>query len=159
VFGLRAREALRGSREASSGAGLGGGGLERPVHSGRARAAGGASCSGESPANSGLGGTKGVRGSKVEALGCFIGAGAGEGTGSGVARRGHVGRVLGHALARKQRSNTWMFVSALVQTLVGRPNVHIMPTILCIVSSLCQGLSVLCESRVEIWSGWEDMVV
>jgi hypothetical protein len=36
---LRAREALRGSREASSGAGLGGGGLERPVHSGRARAA------------------------------------------------------------------------------------------------------------------------
>jgi hypothetical protein len=91
LFGLRAREALRGSREASSGAGLGGGGLEWPVHSGRARAAGGASCSGESPTNSGLGETKGVRGSKVEALGCFIGAGAGEGAGSGVARRGHVG--------------------------------------------------------------------
>jgi hypothetical protein len=36
-------------------------------------AGGGASCLGESPANSGLGGTEGVRGSTVEVLGCFIG--------------------------------------------------------------------------------------
>jgi hypothetical protein len=41
---LRAREDLQGSREASSGAGSSGGGLERLVHSGCARAtmAGGA---------------------------------------------------------------------------------------------------------------------
>jgi hypothetical protein len=47
------------------------------------------------------------------------------------------GRVPGRALARQQRSNTWRVVSALVQTPVGRPNVHIWPTIMCIVSSLC----------------------
>jgi hypothetical protein len=57
AFGLRAREALRDSREASSGAGSGGVGLEQPVHIGNARAVGGASCSGESSANLGLGGT------------------------------------------------------------------------------------------------------
>jgi hypothetical protein len=54
-------------------------------------AGGGASCSGESPANSGLGRTEGVRGSTMEALGEFIGTGAGEGVGSGVARRGRAG--------------------------------------------------------------------
>jgi hypothetical protein len=91
AFGLRAREALRGSREASSGAGSGGGGLERLVHSGHAWAVGGASCSEESPANSGLGGTESVRPSTVEALGCFIGESAGEGAGSGVARHGREG--------------------------------------------------------------------
>jgi hypothetical protein len=91
AFGLRAREALQDSREASSGAGSGGVGLEQPVHIGHAREVGGASCSGESSANSGLGRTKGMRWSTVEALGCFIGEGAGEGVGSGVARRGRAG--------------------------------------------------------------------
>jgi hypothetical protein len=37
-------------------------------------------------------------------------------------------------------------------------NVHILPRILCSVSSPCQGLPVVCESRVKIWPGWEDMV-
>jgi hypothetical protein len=84
------------------------------------------------------------------------------GWGRGVGRRSARARGVGCSgvlWRARQRSNTWRFVSALVQMLVGRPNVHILPTILCIVSSLCQGLSILCESRVEIWSGWEDMVV
>jgi hypothetical protein len=88
---LKAREALRGSREASRGAGSGGGGPEWPVHEGRARAADGVSCSGKIPANLGSSGAEGVRGTTVAALGCFIGTGTGEGAGSGVAWRGHAG--------------------------------------------------------------------
>jgi hypothetical protein len=68
--------------------------MGRAGHGGRARAVmagGGASCSGESPANSGLGRTEGVRGSTAEPLGCFIGMGSGEGTGSGIALCGHTG--------------------------------------------------------------------
>jgi hypothetical protein len=42
---LRAQEALRGSREASRGAGLGGGRSDWPIHGGRARAADGTPCS------------------------------------------------------------------------------------------------------------------
>jgi hypothetical protein len=61
-FGLRAREALQGYREASHGAGSGGGGPEWPVHGGRARAAGGAPCSGKTSANSGSGGAEGFEG-------------------------------------------------------------------------------------------------
>jgi hypothetical protein len=51
----------------------------------------GASCSGKTLANSGSSGAEGMRGSTVVALGCFIGAGAGEGVGSGVAWSGRVG--------------------------------------------------------------------
>jgi hypothetical protein len=91
AFGLRARKALRGSREASRGAGSGGGGPKWPVHGGRAWAADGASCSGKTPANSGSGGAEGVRGSTVTTLGCFIGTGVGEGAGSGVAWCGRAG--------------------------------------------------------------------
>jgi hypothetical protein len=91
AFGLRAREALQGSREASHGAVSSGGGPEWLVHGGRARAADGASCSRKTPANSGSGGAEGMRGSTVAALGCFIGAGAGEGLRSGVAWRGRAG--------------------------------------------------------------------
>jgi hypothetical protein len=57
-------------------------------------------------------------------------------------------------------SNTWRCVSALVQTCGGRPKrAYLAKDPVCIVSSPCQGLSVLCKSRVKIWSGWEDMVV
>jgi hypothetical protein len=87
------------------------------------------------------------------ALGYFIGAGTGKGAGSGAR-----GRASGRALACQDRSNTWTFVSALVQTPAGRPNVQILPKILCKVSSLCLGLSVLCEFQVKIWSGVGDMV-
>jgi hypothetical protein len=86
---LRAQEALRGYREASCGAGSGGGGSEWPVHGGQARAAGGAPCSRKTPANSGSGGAECVCGSTDVALGCFIGAG--EGAGSSVAWRGRAG--------------------------------------------------------------------
>jgi hypothetical protein len=88
VLGLRAREALQGSREASRGAGLGGGGPEWPVRGGWARAADGTPCSERTPANSGSGGAEGVRGSTVSALSYFIGAGVGEDAGSGVAWHG-----------------------------------------------------------------------
>jgi hypothetical protein len=91
VFGLRAREALRGSREASRGDGLDGGGLEWRVHGGCPWAADGTPCAERTPANSCSGGAEGVRGSTVAAWGCFIGAGTGEGAGSGVAWRGHAG--------------------------------------------------------------------
>jgi hypothetical protein len=79
-------EALRGSREASRGAGLGGGGPEWLVHGGQAWAADGTPCSERTPANSGSSGAKGVRESTVTTLGCFIGAGVG----SGIAWRGCV---------------------------------------------------------------------
>jgi hypothetical protein len=68
--------------------------LERAGYGGRSSgglAGGGASCSGESPANSGLGGAVSVRGSTVEALGLLYRRGASEGAGSGVARRGLAG--------------------------------------------------------------------
>jgi hypothetical protein len=35
---------------------------------------------------------------------------------------------------------------------------QILPKILCKVSSLCQGVSVLCQFQVKIWSGVGDMV-
>jgi hypothetical protein len=148
VFCMRAREALWGSREASRGARLDGGGPEWPVHGGWARAADGTPHAERTPANSCSARVGGVRGSTIIALGCFIGVG------SGVAWRGLARR----AQARQDRSNTWTFVSALVQTPVGRPNVQILPKILCKVSSLCLGLSVLCEFQVKIWSGVGDMV-
>jgi hypothetical protein len=137
-----------GSREASRGARLDGGGPEWPVHGGWARAADGTPHAERTPANSCSARVGGVRGSTIIALGCFIGVG------SGVAWRGLARR----AQARQDRSNTWTFVSALVQTPVGRPNVQILPKILCKVSSLCLGLSVLCEFQVKIWSGVGDMV-
>jgi hypothetical protein len=91
AFGLMAREALRGSREASRGAVLVGGGPEWSVYSGWAWAADGTPCSERTPANSGSGGAEGVRGSTVATLGYFIGIGMGEGVGSGVAWRGRAG--------------------------------------------------------------------
>jgi hypothetical protein len=95
VFGLRAQEALRGSREASRGVRLNEGWPEWPVHGGRARAADGTPCSGRTPANSCSGRAEGVRGSTVVALGCFIGVGTSEGAGSGVAWRGRAGPSAG----------------------------------------------------------------
>jgi hypothetical protein len=86
---LRDQEALRGSREASRGAGLGGGGPEWPVHGGWARTADATPCSERTQANSCSGGAEGVRESTVVALGCFVGTG--EGAGSGVAWCGRVG--------------------------------------------------------------------
>jgi hypothetical protein len=46
----------------------------------------------------------------------------------------------------------------MVQTLAEQPNVQILSEILCKVSSLYLGLSVLCEFQVKIWSGVRDMV-
>jgi hypothetical protein len=62
VFGLRAREALQGSREASRGAGLDGGGPEWLVHGGWAWSADGTPRAERTPANSCSGGVGGVRG-------------------------------------------------------------------------------------------------
>jgi hypothetical protein len=93
VFGLRAREALRSSREAIQGVGLDGGGPEWPVHGGRARAAAGTPFAGRTPANSCSDESKSEQGSTVMASVCFIGAGMG--AGSGVVRRGSVGPSTG----------------------------------------------------------------
>jgi hypothetical protein len=90
-FGLRAQEALRGSRDASQGVGLDGGGPEWPVHSGRARAAAGTPCAGRTPGNSCSGRAESERGNTVVASGGFIGVGAGVGLGSGIARCGRAG--------------------------------------------------------------------
>jgi hypothetical protein len=95
VFGLRVREALWSSGEASRGVGLDGGGPEWPVHGGRARAAAGRPCAEGTPAISCSGGAESERGRTVMASVCFIGAGAGVGAGSGVARRGHAGPSAG----------------------------------------------------------------
>jgi hypothetical protein len=62
---------------------LDGGGLEWPVHGGRAQAVAGTPCADRTPVNSCSGGAEGMRGSTVLASGCFIGEG--EGAGLGVA--------------------------------------------------------------------------
>jgi hypothetical protein len=93
VFGLRAREALWGSGEASRGVGLDGGGPEWPVHGGRTPAAAGTPCAGRTPTNSCSGGAESERGSMVVASGSFIGAGVG--AGSGIVRRGRAGLSAG----------------------------------------------------------------
>jgi hypothetical protein len=101
--------------------------LGRAGHGGQSSgglAGGGALCLGESPANSGLGGTVSVRGSRGKALGLLYRRGAGEGRrGRGVGRRSAracgVG-CPGRALARQQGSNMWTFAYALVQTPIGR---------------------------------------
>jgi hypothetical protein len=72
VFSLRAQEALRGSREASRGARLDGGGSEWPVHDGQAWVAASTPCAERTPANSCSGGAESVLGSTVVASGCFI---------------------------------------------------------------------------------------
>jgi hypothetical protein len=72
------------------------------------------------------------------------------GEGSSVARHGHTGRALGHALACHGKSNTFAFSSALVQALAEQPNVRISPKILCKISSTSLGLSSLCEFQVNI---------
>jgi hypothetical protein len=95
VFGLRAKETLRSSGEAIQGVGLDGGGLEWPVHGGRAWAAAGTPCAGRTSENSCSGGAESERGSMVGALSGFIGAGAREGVGSGVARRERAGPSVG----------------------------------------------------------------
>jgi hypothetical protein len=97
VLGLRAREALRSSREASRGVGLDGGGPGWPVHGGRARAAAGMPCAGRTPANPCSGGAESERESTVVASGGFIGTGVGVGVGAGsdVARRGSTGPSAG----------------------------------------------------------------
>jgi hypothetical protein len=95
VFGLRAREALRGHGNASRGVGLDGGGPEWPVHGGRARAAAGTPCAGRTLANSCSGRAESERGSTVVALGGYIGTGAGVVAGSGIVRRGRMGPSAG----------------------------------------------------------------
>jgi hypothetical protein len=95
VFGLRAQETLRSSGEAIQGVGLDGGGLEWPVHGGRAWAAAGTPCAGRTSENSCSGGVESERGSMVGASSSFIGAGAGKGAGSGVARRERAGSSAG----------------------------------------------------------------
>jgi hypothetical protein len=157
VFDLRARKALRSSREARRGVGLDGGGPEWLVHGGRARAATGTLCAEGTPANSCSDRTGSERGSTVMASSGFIGVSVG--AGSGIARAGARGRAPGHALACQNRSNTCAFSSSLVQTLGEQPNVQIFPKIMCKVSSPSLGLSSLCEFQVKIWSGVGDMVV
>jgi hypothetical protein len=72
VLGLRARGASLCSRGASRGIGWGGGGLERPIHGGRARAAAGTTCAEGTPVNWRSGGVGSERGCTVEAEVGFI---------------------------------------------------------------------------------------
>jgi hypothetical protein len=149
VFGLRVREALQSSWEASWGFGLDGGGSEWPVHGGRARATTSTPCAEGTPTISCSGGAESERGSTVMASFCFIGTGTGVGV---------WGRAPERALARQDRSNTCACLSALVQALAEQPNVRISPKILCKVSCMSLGLSSLFEFQVKIWSGLWDMV-
>jgi hypothetical protein len=92
-------------------------------------AAAGTLLTGRTPANSSSGWVSGARGCTVEARMAFIGASvdarlAGVGLHAGAERRGR-------ALARQNASNTWAFVSASVQMLVGITNVRISPRVLC----------------------------
>jgi hypothetical protein len=95
VLGLRAREALRSSREASRRVGLDGGGPEWPVHGGQST---GGRWHAVRRGNSAIlcsGGAESERGSTVKASVCFIGASTGMDAGSGVARCGRAGPSAG----------------------------------------------------------------
>jgi hypothetical protein len=155
VLGLRAREALRSSGEASRGVGLYGGGPEWPVHGGRDRAAAGMPCAGGTPANLCSGGAESERGSTVVASGGFIGTGVGVGVGagSGVARRGRTGpsaRACSGAPGQIEHVCVFFCPSSRA---CEQPNMRISAKILCKVSSMSLGLASLCEFQVKIWSG------
>jgi hypothetical protein len=137
---------------------LDGGGPEWLVHGGRARAADGTPCIERTPANSCSGGAEGVRGSTVTASGCFIGTGVGEGAGSGVAWRGRAGPsawACSGAPGQVKHVDVCFCPRSNACWSTKRAN---LAKILCKVSSLCLGLSVLCEFQVKIWSGVGDMV-
>jgi hypothetical protein len=125
--------------------------LRRAGRGGRALAvvAGGIVC--RTPVNSGSGGSVGVRGSTVENVLLFIGAGVahgwawtGAGAHGGVARRGRAG---GCAPARQPRSSMWRFASAPVPALIGSVSSRIWARSLCKICSPDCALSFLCGSR------------
>jgi hypothetical protein len=67
-----------------------------------------------------------ARKSTIKAPGRFIGADVDRGAGLARARRGACGGARGRALARQNASNTWRFVSSIVQTSAEVANVRIL---------------------------------
>jgi hypothetical protein len=94
-----------------------------------ARAAAGTLCAGQTLVILLSGEVESERGRTVEALACFIGAGAGNGTGSAWRDAGHAGSGAGVLWRVQGASNTWRCVSALVQKLAEIANVRIMAKI------------------------------
>jgi hypothetical protein len=95
------------------------------------RAAAGTPCAERSPVNLRSGEAESERGRTVEASVDFIGAGTGVARVWLGAARCARGRPPRHALARKNASNMWAFVSASVQTLAGITNLRISLRVLC----------------------------
>jgi hypothetical protein len=92
------------------------------------RAAASTPCAKRSPVNLCSGGVESERGCTVKAGVGFIGAGAGMGTRSCLARCGARRAERRGVLWRRQgASNTWPFPSARVLALAEQPNVRISP--------------------------------
>jgi hypothetical protein len=68
-----------------------------------------------------------------------------------VARAQRAASARSSALARDRTRGSVILPE--FKRLLADLNVHILPRILCSVSSPCQGISVVCESRVKIWPG------
>jgi hypothetical protein len=122
------------------------------------RATAGTPCAERSPVNLRSGGVESERGCTVKASVVFIGASAGVGAGSCLARRGARGAERRGVLWRCQgASNTWPFPSARVLALAEQPNVPISPQDFCEISSLQLGLPSSCEFRGKICPSLGDM--
>ena len=105
--------------------GVGNGWARRSTVAG-ARVAAGTPCAGQTPVVLGSSEVERVRRGTVEVPGCFIGAGAGQGAGWPLARRGARAGVLWRT---QSASNTWSFSSARVPQLTQVANVRILAKI------------------------------
>jgi hypothetical protein len=94
-----------------------------------ARVAAGTPCTGQTPVVSGSGEVERARRSTIEVPRGFIGAGAGNGTGWALARRGHARSGAGVLWRAQNVSNTWRCSSARVQKLAEIANVRILAKI------------------------------
>jgi hypothetical protein len=107
--------------------GVGKGSVDRSTVAG-ARVAAGTPCTGQTPVVSGSGEVERARRSTVEVLGCFIGAGAGNGAGLALARRGACGGTRracsGELRARRTRGSLLL---PLFFPLLSGQNVRILP--------------------------------
>jgi hypothetical protein len=68
-------------------------------------------------------------------------------------RRGWAGTGRRRPSARARDRTRGSVILPEFKCLLADLNMHILPRILCSISSPCQGLSVVCESRVKIWPG------
>jgi hypothetical protein len=81
----------------------------------------------------------------------WLGVGAGDRSRTCAARAQRAASVRPSVWARDRTCGSVILPE--FKRLLADQNVHILPRIMCSISSPCQGLPVMCESRVKIWPG------